>query len=258
MNAILAALRPGWWRLQRALRPGGRSIRLNGRVTFAADPAVNAAGQNLTYEKPFFDAFLDEVRGECCVFDVGANQGLFAVAAALHNPRARVHAFEAAPAAFIVLKRQVRLNRLEGRVRMVHALIGARSGGFAPFHAAESAVGWASAAYAPPGTRTIRMPVISLDEYAERNDAIPNVIKIDVEGYELEVLKGARRILRDNAAVIFLAVHHSFLATLGQSSGELAKLIHAQGYRIARVDGSDAQDFGDADGEFILRPDKSR
>jgi len=48
---------------------------------------------------------------------------------------------------------------------------------------------------------TLSVPVVSLDDYFDENDKV-TLLKIDVEGAELEVLKGAERILRQHAPLL--------------------------------------------------------
>jgi FkbM family methyltransferase len=58
---------------------------------------------------------------------------------------------------------------------------------------------------------TLSVPVVSLDDYFDENDKV-TLLKIDVEGAELEVLKGAERILRQHAPLLVFECENRHLA----------------------------------------------
>ena len=66
----------------------------------------------------------------------------------------------------------------------------------------------------------------------------PQLIKIDVEGAELHVLKGGVEILRQYMPTIFLSVHPRHIAELGGSTVELERFIEKIGYRVFDFDGN--------------------
>ena len=51
------------------------------------------------------------------------------------------------------------------------------------------------------------MPVLSLDGFLDRSSLRPNLVKIDVEGAELEVLRGARKMLLEARPVVLVEIH---------------------------------------------------
>jgi Methyltransferase FkbM domain len=57
----------------------------------------------------------------------------------------------------------------------------------------------------PDGELTV--PVVTLDDLAATHQVRADVVKLDVEGGEAEVLRGARRILTEDRPVVFLATH---------------------------------------------------
>ena len=57
---------------------------------------------------------------------------------------------------------------------------------------------------------TIAMDVVSLDDYVyARNNRPPDLLKIDVEGHEVKVIDGMKKILRDYAPIIVCELHHA-------------------------------------------------
>lgn len=129
--------------------------------------------------------------------DVGANVGSYTVLAA-GVAGARVHAFEPVATTFARLSRNVRVNALGDRVALHRAAVGDRAGSVAMTSRND-----ATNRVLAPGER----PDGALDvEVVRLDDALaglsPTLIKIDVEGFEAEVLAGAAAVLARTAALI--------------------------------------------------------
>jgi FkbM family methyltransferase len=125
--------------------------------------------------------------------DVGANVGSYTLLACA-AVGARVYAFEPAPAAYERLVENVRLNRMEDRVTCLN--VGAGN--------AEQTLKFTTGldvtnhvATRADDQHTIDVRIRTLDTVLQ--GALPALIKIDVEGFELPVLEGARDVLRRNS-----------------------------------------------------------
>lgn len=77
----------------------------------------------------------------------------------------------------------------------------------------------------------INIQTITLDTFCKEVGVRPNLVKIDVEGAELLVLRGAGRLLGESYPTIILAVHPYWLPT-GQSPAQIAELLSANGYTV--------------------------
>jgi FkbM family methyltransferase len=122
--------------------------------------------------------------------DCGANIGLWTLTASpLVGATGRVFAFEPNPATSDRLAANVSANLLDN-VTVIRAAVGARSA-TAPFRCESSHNN--SALCEQTTTDTILVPVLTLDEFI--GDQPVHAIKIDVEGYELDVLRGADRVI---------------------------------------------------------------
>jgi FkbM family methyltransferase len=147
------------------------------------------------------------VRPGDTVWDIGANLGLFSfAAAALAGLGGQVLAVEADTDLVGLLRRSAAGG--QDRRAPVEILPAAVSGdvSVARFNIARrnrATSHLAGFGYAMSGgVRTTRLvPTVTLDWLAERFPA-PDVIKVDVEGAELAVLRGADRVLADSPAVI--------------------------------------------------------
>lgn len=137
--------------------------------------------------------------------DVGASVGFFSLLGArLVGSSGRVVAFEPQMAAVASIRRNAAVNGFEN-VAVVEAAVGAAEGelflrgaGTATAHVTDTPSG--------PGGERVR--VTSLDAYfLSRSELVPSVVKIDVEGYEREVLAGMRSLLLGARPVVVIECH---------------------------------------------------
>ena len=123
------------------------------------------------------------------IFDIGANVGTWAIplAATVENG-SKIVAFEPNPRLAARLRENLQLNDLNDNVIVEEVALGHEAGEM-PLYTPGTNLGSASL-HALPGSRSISVPVIPLVEYMP--DSITDyqyfVIKIDVEGYEDQVL----------------------------------------------------------------------
>ena len=123
-------------------------------------------------------------------FDVGANVGSYTLLAS-GVCKARTFAFEPDPESMARLRKNLEANALASRVRLLQTAVGAGEGevSFTVGRDSENKVADGTAGE----VRSVK--VTTLD--AAAGDEVPLLIKIDVEGYEPEVIKGATRLLGD-------------------------------------------------------------
>jgi FkbM family methyltransferase len=182
--------------LEHISRGRGVPWAING-VTFRVDPR-HRHRLSPNYDAPVAAFLAKRVRtGDVCI-NVGANVGVYVLQFANWSmPSGRVVAFEPNPWALAVLRRHVAMNRLSDRVDVVPAAV-ADAAGEGVLHACE-ADGMSRLGAPNPEldgrTSALRVPVLTLDDYFERAVVAPAWLLVDVEGFELSVLAGARRLL---------------------------------------------------------------
>jgi FkbM family methyltransferase len=141
---------------------------------------------------PVLGAFL---KPGACFYDVGANIGIYSLwASTLVGPRGEVHSFEPVPSTREMLQASVDENDLANVVIVPHAVSDGTHK--VAMQAVLGASGLSSVVREfgdHPGQR-IEVTAITLDEYS-KDCRLPDLIKIDVEGYELEVVRGMIEIL---------------------------------------------------------------
>ena len=193
-----------------------------------------------------FRACIEASRGKHCVLDVGAHIGLVSVPiASVLAPGGTLYSFEPAEANARILERHLQLNRL-GNVEVTRAIVGSDDREAVGFYEgvgphgqnsivlkSETALNSEVGGY----LRTSRKQ-LSLDSFCRGRGVAPEVIKIDVEGAEINVLKGARQILTAHRPLVYLSVHPREIGLAGGSMDELAAMIAELGYEIRDFDGN--------------------
>lgn len=137
--------------------------------------------------------------------DVGANVGTYSLmAASLVGPTGRVMAFEPVPETRARLECNVALNHVP-RLEIIPKALGSAPG-TTVLHVAAGASGLSSRYTQTDGSR-VEVETTTLDRELAGAMA-PTLIKIDVEGMELEVMRGARELLRgDSPPLIVFEAH---------------------------------------------------
>ena len=130
--------------------------------------------------------------------DVGANTGHFSLYACAINPALKVHAFEPVPQNFKHLKRNIERNNWLERCELHQKAVGSENGKV-QFHIPHEALPTSASLNTDgfnniPG-ELIEADIVRLDTLFKNN--IPDVIKIDVEGFEDFVLHGMEGIFKD-------------------------------------------------------------
>lgn len=163
-----------------------------------------------TYEPEFLNALRQYVRpGDTCV-DVGGNLGYYCLLmSSLVGPQGRVITFEPVEENLAVLKENIAVNGIKN-VQLVNTALGAQPGTISLIRSEAGSISATPSirAYAVEGEQSsIDVPVNTLDAYLEEKGWRPAVIKIDVEGAELEVLRGAVNTLRVTRPTVLVEVH---------------------------------------------------
>jgi len=187
-----------------------------------------------TYEPEFVRALRKRVRaGDICI-DVGGNLGYYCLLmASLVGSRGRVITFEPVAENIAVLRENIGLNQLKN-VELVNCALGAQQGTMQLIRSEEGSVSATPSVrgYAVAGARsTVDVPVNTLDAFLEERKICPTLVKIDVEGAELDVLRGAVNCLRDARPTVLVEVH----GWDEDSSREVRELFSAVNYRISQA-----------------------
>jgi FkbM family methyltransferase len=206
----------------------GPARGLRFEITLPADKAIWLG----TFEAAASAALLDGVAAGDVCFDVGGYRGYTAGVLALGGAR-QVVVFEPLPRNVAALRRLIELNpRLPVTVEPV--AVGAVDGAARFKIMPDASMGkLASSGFQPSAapTEEIVVPMVRLDSLVlGRGLPWPDVLKIDVEGAELEVLDGAAQLLARKPPKIFLEAHSARLAE------QCAERLGRCGYRIRQLE----------------------
>ena len=168
----------------------------------------------------FFCHFL---RADDLLLDVGANIGVYGLLAA-KSTGCRVIACEPAPDTFRTLADNVRLNRLDDRIELHNAAVGDAEGTLT------LSVGQHGLNHVVQGDGTT-VPQRRLDDIA--GDRKARALKLDVEGYEMHVLRGAPRILGDPAVKVVMVEINGLIERYGETVDGIRA--HLRGHGFAPV-----------------------
>lgn len=155
-----------------------------------------------TYESERTNLFLKLVKPGDIVYDIGAHMGYFTLIAAKQvGTEGCVIAFEPHPTNLRILRKHLRLNNITN-VMVIEAAV-AETSGKANF---AFGTGTGTGHLAPDGQLEVR--TVCLDELVQQGTIPPpQVIKVDVEGAELQVIKGALQTIAAHRPIIFLEAH---------------------------------------------------
>ncbi len=148
--------------------------------------------------------------GATC-FNVGANVGIMTLQMARWSaPNGTVVAFEPNLYARASLERHVRMNGLSDSIRVEPFAISNTIATEPMFVAGDDGMGRLGVANESlrDQAQAVQVPLLSLDEYCTSNNIIPDVIMMDIEGYEIEALEGARDLLAKHPNLIIVAEFH--------------------------------------------------
>lgn len=238
---LIRRLRPAYESLlERSNNGMGIRWKING-VTYRVDPHHrHRLGQN--YDAPVAAFLRHRVKPGTVCFDIGANVGVYVLQFAYWSaPTGRIVAFEPNPSACSILEKHVRMNELSERVRIVPAAVGEISGEQI-LYAAEadgmSRLGEPNPALEGNVTR-ITVPVVTLDEYCASAGLQPDWLFIDIEGFEIAALSGARELIRERRGTlgIIVEMHPNVWGSANTTRARAEELFADLGLRAVALTG---------------------
>ncbi len=170
--------------------------------------------------------------------DIGAHFGQYTLIASRSvEENGAVYSFEPHPETVQYLRQNVRINGC-ANVRIINAAVSDKTGE-QTFHLGSRSNYGASSLVSSieDSGKTAQTRVIKLDDYIkEQNIGAVTLIKADVEGAELNLLRGAEDLLsRKDKPMLILEFNEYTQSRFGQTCHNLAEWLRAHGYRLFRV-----------------------
>jgi FkbM family methyltransferase len=190
------------------------------RIVAVAGPKF----QHDRYEPEFFRAFIENLKEGMVVYDVGAHWGYYTlVASRVVGDTGRVIAFEPNHENIQILRRNIQYNNIKN-IECLEIAVGDLCGKVSFDPGADTGLGKISTA------GKIQVECRTLDSLMDSLSK-PQLIKIDVEGAEAAVIRGASRLIAEIRPVLFIEMHGA------QEFAECHQILSLQGYSLVELQG---------------------
>lgn len=192
-------------------------------------------------ERETLNVITSHLDSDCVFFDLGAHMGQYTLFA---SPLCRaVHSFEPVPGTFELLKCNIAANGLFN-VTANHCAV-SDSSSQVTIHEGDLVTLGESSLKSPSRTsgKSFVVCSTSLDGYVARHGVIPRLIKIDVEGAEMSVLRGATNLLREKHPALIVEVANVNQKRFGYSDKDLLSELKGFGYSISPLENEPGADY---------------
>lgn len=189
------------------------------------------------YEALFDKALIMHITDDDNVFDIGANRGYYTKKFLEKTTKGKVYAFEPVPSCNLVIKElQKKFNNLS----VMPIALGSKPGTF-PMSIGKDNLNATSSIKTVKNEDDIMVEVDTVDNIVFNEKVIPNVLKIDVEGFELEVIKGMKETLKNkDVRVIAMEIHFNAMEDMGIKNGpkSISEILKENSFKIKWIDHS--------------------
>ena len=193
-----------------------------------------------TYEEPIQNIFAQHLKSGDVFYDIGANVGFFSVIAAkLVGDTGKVYAFEPGEVNAKSIRHNAQLNNFR-QIEVIEKAV-SNTSGLGQLLLAKYSGGHALAtADAPPDLAgEITVDLVSIDDLITQNKINPpNFVKVDVEGAELDVLKGMTQTIKTYQPTIIYEVDDGDRAAYEHKYQELADFFKSFNYQVTQAENS--------------------
>lgn len=226
-----------WWKINRFLFHLPVIIYLNNNIQCICYP-INLYSDLIVYytlpEYPEMILTKEVLKNKSIFFDIGANMGVFTLLAASKIKQGKIFAFEPIPQALRMLYQNIRINNLDDRVTVLEKVASDKDGlenfnieNFNEF----------SYISANKGLNNITVSSVRLDTFCKKNNIrFIDLIKIDVEGAEMMVLKGLEELLKKGNIGMLIIELNAGNKRYGSDSQKTLNYLRRFNYLIYQMD----------------------
>ena len=256
-NKVKAVSRFAKWQINTRLNPYPVIYSYTDKTKLIIQKSMTGATGNLycgLHEFTDMGFLLHFLRKDDLFVDIGANVGSYTVLAGAHVG-AKVKSIEPVPKTFQHLKNNIAINQIGNNVEAYNLALGNEKG----YISFTSSLDTMNHVATSSEKNTIQVPVDTLDEILGKEEE-PVLLKIDVEGFETDVLNGASSTLKkDKLKAIIIELNGSGLK-YGYDESHLHDKLLASGYHPYRYNPFERQltaidKFGTHNTIYIKDPD---
>lgn len=199
---------------------GAISIKLDGQKFGFFAKSDDGTISNLYYNQAYMEAgelklFFHLAKESNVIIDVGANTGLYSIVSAVDNQNASIYAFEPNPVNLVRLKENIQLNQLKN-ITLIEKALGSSAKTVSFYIPTEDRISDTSSVIPEFSKSTyegkiewkeIKVQQTSLDHLSDiyKFKGV-ELIKIDVEGYEVDVFEGAKDFFKKYAPIVLCEI----------------------------------------------------
>jgi FkbM family methyltransferase len=166
--------------------------------------------------------FLENLNSDDIVFDIGAHIGLYSIL--FSQKTDNVYSFEPTSTHDTLLLPNLERNNITN-VKTQKIAFGSESG----LLTEKIYKIWGQSPFKDEYQFT------TIDDYVKSTGIIPTIIKIDVDGFDYEVLKGGENFLKENSPTLCVEVSHLSLSTRGYTTSVLISYLQNLGYSVKNI-----------------------
>lgn len=190
---------------------------------------------NGAYERETLDFMVLNIPKGTCVLDIGANIGSLAVPLAVRRSDLTIHCVEASPHVAVYLRKNVEINGLNSRVFVHELALSDSTAETVDFFSPVDLFGKGSMA-ASFSKQAISVKNLSLDQFVASLQRQIGFIKVDIEGYEVNVFNSGQNTLSAPDAPLILFEACDWAEKIAGSKPGAAQIaLRNFGYRIANM-----------------------
>ena len=228
----------------------GKKIKFSTEDSYSRLWLYMRFGKGRLHEESVTDLIVSNLKSCKCFVDVGAHLGYYTLLASMLMPKGTIYSFEMDKVSYELLEKNLKLNDCKN-VSSYNAAVTDYEGTVSYQGDKNSPNPALSLNVDKEKAKTkqmIEVQGITLDKFFQDKKIVPDVIKIDVEGAELKVLGGMKKLL-DNNIRLFVEIHPLRLLSRYQSSANtVVSMLIDKNYDVFEI-----KNKKDDSGNVILR-----
>ncbi len=182
----------------------------------------------------FFPIYLKLSRKTKCFLDIGAHIGIVSLPISKNIKKGgTLYSFEPSLKNLFFLNYHIKINNINN-IKVVDKIVSSKNDDRYSFFESEEPSGMNSIVNLKNKKIIVKRKIesITLDNFCLINNVIPEIIKVDIEGAEIDMLVGSKRIIKKFKPLIFLSYHPKHIKKLGYNDEVIFKILKELNYKI--------------------------